>query len=142
MEKGREDGRDARFAAYEEKLYPERELTERIIGCAIEVHRQLGPGYLERIYQNALIEELVQHGLRVASERVIPVFYRGKKVGEHRIDLLVEDRVVLELKSVEHLVRTHIAQLRSTLKAAGLNIGLLMNFNQPTLKDGLQRVVN
>ena len=104
-------------------------LTEKIIDCIIQVHQELGPGFLENIYRNALLIELRRHGLRVEAEKEVPVRYRGVEVGKHRLDLLVEGRVVLELKSVDQLTGVHYAQLRSYLKATGCEVGLLVNFN-------------
>lgn len=103
------------------------EITEKIIQATIRVHRTLGPGFLERIYQNALIFELSRQGLSVESEREVPVLYEGEIVGVHRLDLLVAGRVVVELKTVEELAGIHYAQLRSYLKASNLQVGLLIN---------------
>ena len=122
--------------------YPHQDLTQSIISAAIEVHRALGPGFLERIYENALCIELDARAHSVARQLVVDVKYRGCRVGQHRIDLLVDDKVVVELKSVEALASAHKAQLRSTLKAADKRIGLLLNFNRATLKEGLKRVIN
>ena len=116
-------------------------LTHRIIGCAIAVHRALGPGYLESIYENALVLELKKHGLAVERQKTIKVFYDGQEVGEHRLDLLVEGKVVLELKSVEEVAKKHVAQVISTLKAAGARVAPLMNFNEEQLTHGIRRVV-
>jgi GxxExxY protein len=102
----------------------------------------MGPGYVEKIYENALVLELESRGHKVDRQITVDVAYRGKLVGQHRIDLLVDDLVVLELKSVEALANAHKAQLRSSLKAAGKRIGLLMNFNQETLTSGVKRVIN
>jgi GxxExxY protein len=104
-------------------------LTERIIGCVIEVHRALGPGFLEIIYHRALAIELHHNGLMVDCEREVRIWYRGREVGRHRLDMLVEDTVVVELKTVESLGRAHYAQLRSYLRATGLATGLLVNFS-------------
>lgn len=122
--------------------YPLQQLTDSIIAAAIAVHRALGPGFVERIYENALCIELTAMGHQVQRQLTVSVEYRGERVGQHRIDLLVDDQVVVELKSVEALAAAHKAQLRSTLKAAGKRIGLLMNFSRATLKDGLKRVIN
>ncbi|MFP3936855.1 MAG: GxxExxY protein [Phycisphaerae bacterium] len=121
--------------------YPHRELTEKVIGCAIHVHRELGPGYLESIYENALAHELRKRGLSVDTQYEVPVVYDNVKVGLHRADILVDGAVVVELKSVEALVPKHKAQLISTLKAVGASVGLLMNFNEARLAQGLKRVV-
>lgn len=104
------------------------ELTGRIIACAIEVHRALGPGFLESIYEAALVVELNRAGLKVEQQRTLPVFYREILVGEHRLDLLVEDKIVVELKAISELEDIHFAIVRSYLKAVGLEHGLLLNF--------------
>jgi len=119
--------------------------TERvagaIIGCAIEVHRRLGPGFLEGIYQDAMVIELEAAGLGVRREVPIALEYRGHPLRRHRIDLIVEHRVIVELKAVECLDRIHQAQLISYLRASRLRLGLLMNFNTEQLKSSLRRVV-
>lgn len=127
---------------YPDGTYPMQELTKAIIAAAIEVHRQLGPGFIESIYESALALELAQRGHKVGRQVSFDVTYRGQVVGQHRLDLLVDDEVVLELKAVRTLQDVHKAQLLSTLKAAGRRIGLLMNFNQTTLTTGIKRVVN
>jgi GxxExxY protein len=104
------------------------ELTGRIIACAIAVHKALGPGFLESIYETALLVELRHNGLKVEQQKVLPVFYREVLVGEHRLDLLVEDKIVVELKAVSELEDIHFAIVRSYLKAVGLEHGLLLNF--------------
>ncbi len=134
-------GVDITGVRYSAKDYPEKELTEKIIGCAITVHRELGPGYLESIYENALSHELMKQGLAFERQRVVRVFYDGIQVGEHRLDLFVEGRVVVELKSVDTLTQKHLAQTISSLKAVGANVGLLMNFDEAKLVDGIRRVV-
>ncbi|MGC9455501.1 MAG: GxxExxY protein [Phycisphaerae bacterium] len=121
--------------------YPQKELTEKIIGCAIRVHRELGPGYLEAIYETALSHELRKAGLGVERQKPVKVYYDGVEVGGHRVDILVEGKVVLELKSVETLTRKHTAQVISTLKACGAKVGLLINFDEVRLADGIRRVV-
>lgn len=103
-------------------------ITERIIGCAMKVHRILGPGFLEKIYRRAMLLELHGQNLRVETEKHVAIFYNGKKVGRHHLDLLVEEKVVVELKIVEALSKAHYAQLRSYLKASNLETGLLINF--------------
>jgi GxxExxY protein len=125
-----------------EEFYPHQELTDKIIAAAIEVHRELGPGFVEQIYENALSFELTKRGHDVKKQIAYDVRYHEQLVGQHRLDLLVDNTVVLELKSVDSIVEVHVAQLRSTLKAAGKRIGLLMNFNQKILVDGLRRVIN
>jgi GxxExxY protein len=106
-------------------------LTERIIGCVIKVHQTLGPGFLETIYQRALVLELKKAMLSVESEKDVIILYDGQEVGRHRLDLIVESQVAVELKAVEELSRAHYAQVRSYLKATGLHIGLLVNLSKP-----------
>ena len=106
------------------------ELTERIIGCIIQVHRTLGPGFLENVYRNALLIELQTAGLRVEAEKEVVVRYEGAEVGRHRLDLVVEGTVVLELKAVSDLAAAHYEQVRSYLRASGLEVGLLVNFGR------------
>jgi GxxExxY protein len=105
-----------------------RELTARIIACVIEVHRTLGPGFLEKIYRRALTIELMEHGFAVEFEKEVCVWYRGREVGRHRLDLLVEGQVIVELKTVEALGKVHYAQVRSCLRASGAPVALLVNF--------------
>jgi GxxExxY protein len=103
-------------------------VTRDIIAAIIEVHRVLGPGFLEGIYRRALVLELRKQGLNVGTEVEVEILYDGVIVGQHRLDLLVEDMVVVELKTVEALSRAHYAQVRSYLKATGKPIALLVNF--------------
>ena len=105
-----------------------RELTERIIGAAVRVHRELGPGFLESIYEEALAVELRLLGLAFERQKPVPVFYRGHPIGEHRLDLLVQSNVVVELKAIGALENVHFAIVRSYLKALGLSDALLLNF--------------
>ncbi|QXE90586.1 GxxExxY protein [Geomonas subterranea] len=116
-------------------------LTERIIACAIEVHRELGPGLLESIYESALAVELFQQGIRFARQKPLPVTYKGQSVGDFRIDLLVEDLIVVELKSVERNDPLFEAQLLSYMKLGGYNVGLLVDFNSMLLAKGIKRLV-
>ena len=103
-------------------------LTELIIQAIIRVHQVLGPGFLESIYRKALVKELEKRGLRVETEKRICVYYDGEEVGLHRLDIVVEDEVIIELKTVESLSRTHYAQVRSYLKATRLKKAILVNF--------------
>jgi len=121
--------------------YLHKDLTERIIGGAIKVHRELKAGFVESVYEKALAHELSKAGLRVAQQVTYPVRYDGVLVGEHRADMVVEDTVVVELKAVSELAPQHMAQIMSTLKAANLSLGLLMNFHEARLVDGLRRVI-
>jgi len=115
-------------------------LTERIIGCAIEVHRALGPGLLESAYEKCLSFELGQHGIPFRQQLPVPVEYKGARIEcGYRIDLLVDDAVIVELKSVDQLAPIHEAQLLTYMKLARIHTGLLINFNQQRLIDGLRR---
>ena len=116
-------------------------LTEQIIGAAIEVHRALGPGLLESAYEECLCIELGLRGLRFSSQAALPIEYKGRLIsGGYRLDLVVEDKVVVELKAVERLLPLHEAQLLTYLKLGDFSTGLLMNFNVPVLKDGIRRM--
>ena len=103
-------------------------LIYRVIGCMIEVHKQLGPGFLEKVYRRALEIEFGHQGIRFDSEKEISLDYRGENIGTHRLDLFVESELVVELKTVDTLHKKHYAQVRSYLKAVGKPIGLLVNF--------------
>jgi GxxExxY protein len=118
-------------------------LTRRIIGCGIAVHRAFGPGLLESIYRSCLEIELKACGLSFESDRPVPVVYRGVQVSAaYRIDLVVEDSVVVEIKAVQSLAPVHSAQLITYLKLTSCPVGLLMNFNVPLLTDGIRRLVH
>jgi GxxExxY protein len=118
-------------------------LTDQIIGCAIEVHRILGPGLLESVYEECLCYELSQLGLRFERQVHLPVSYKGIKLEcGHKLDLVVEDSVVVELKAIDELAPIHQAQLLTYLKTSNKKVGLLINFNVQYLKNGLKRVVN
>jgi GxxExxY protein len=110
------------------------ELTQAIIGAAMEVHRTLGAGYVEKIYEKALAHELLLQGIPFQRQLEVPVFYKGVNVGDHRLDLLVDGKVVVELKSVTHIVENHVAYTRSYLAATGLRVGLLLNFGTTSLE--------
>jgi GxxExxY protein len=116
-------------------------LTEKVIGCAIEVRRTLGPGLLESVYRECMIIEVRGEHLCVESERHVPLEYKGQRIkGQLKLDLLVEGCVVVELKAVEHLHPVHLAQVITYLKLTGYPAGLLMNFNSTTLGAGLKRL--
>lgn len=118
-------------------------LTEKVIGCSIKVHKTLGPGLLESAYQSCLYYELTKVGLLVEKEKALPVIYEEVKLDcGYRIDLLVEGKVVIEVKSVDALADIHIAQVLTYLKLSNNRIGLLINFNVLKLKDGIKRVIN
>jgi GxxExxY protein len=117
-------------------------ITEKIIGAAIEVHRITGPGLLESVYEECLCYELSQARLTFRRQVDLPVVYKGIKLDcGFRMDVVVEDSIVLELKTVEHLLPVHSAQLLTYLKLSGKKVGLLMNFNEPVLRRGLKRLV-
>jgi len=116
------------------------DLTERIISCAIEVHKKLGPGFLESIYENALIIELQRQNFRVEQQREVVVRYDGVEVGRHRTDLIVDDTIVIELKAVKNIEDIHFAIVKSYLKALGKEHGLLINFSKPVLQ--VKRVIH
>ena len=121
----------------------ENVLTDQIIGCAIEVHRHLGPGLLESVYEECLCYELSLIGLRFERQVHLPVTYKGIKLEcGHKLDLVVEDSVVVELKSIEDITPLHQAELLTYLKTSHKKVGLLINFNVQFLKNGLKRVVN
>jgi len=118
-----------------------KQLTERIIGCAIEVHRQLGPGLLEGTYEAALCIELNNADLNHVRQPIFPVVYKGQTIGEYRLDLIVDDAVVVEIKSVERFDSIFEAQVLTYLRVTGKKVGLLMNFNSRLLRDGIKRFV-
>jgi GxxExxY protein len=121
----------------------ENKVTENIIGAAIEVHRHLGPGLLESVYDECLAVELEWRGVRYARQFPVPVAYKGRIIGaDLRIDFLAERCVVVELKAVEKLLPVHDAQLLTYLRLTNLQVGLLINFNVPLLSDGVRRLVN
>jgi len=113
---------------------PHAELTHDIIGAAIRVHTRLGPGFIESIYKNALCIELRHGRIPHQREHEVPILYDGSQVGLHRLDLLVAGTIVVELKAIKRLDDMHFAVVRSYLRAAGLEHGLLMNFSAPTLQ--------
>jgi len=123
--------------------FPEQSdpLTEKIIGCAIEVHRTLGPGLLEITYESTLAVELKLAGLNFERQLVVPITYKGQPVGEYRLDLVGEKSVVVEIKSVDRFDPIFEAQLLAYLKITGIKCGLLLNFNSRLLKDGIKRLV-
>jgi GxxExxY protein len=121
-------------------VYEFEELSKRVIGAAIQVHKELIPGFLESIYEESLKVELSNNGLHFDNQKEIRIEYLGVDVGIHRLDLVVENEVIVELKAVKELSDINFAQLRSYLKATGLRVGLLLNFSKPTLE--VKRVVN
>lgn len=114
--------------------------SREIIGCAVEVHRALGPGFVESVYHNAMTVSLVGKAIPFESERRTSIWFQGVDVGYHCLDLVVREAIVVELKAVERLADVHFVRLRSYLRATGLKVGLLMNFNAPTLV--VRRIAN
>lgn len=120
----------------------ENKLSNIILGCAIEVHKQLGPGLLESAYQECLFYELNNVGLTVQKEKALPIAYKDLKLDHgYRIDLLVENKVVIEIKTVESFNDVHLAQVLTYLKLGNYKLGLLLNFHVTTLKNGIRRVI-
>jgi GxxExxY protein len=121
----------------------ENELSQKIIGCAVEVHKHLGPGLLESAYQECLYYELKKLGLKVQKEKPMPIVYKEVKLDHgYRIDLLVEDKVVIEIKTVEVFNDVHTAQVLTYLRLGNYKLGLLLNFQTTVLKNGIKRVIN
>jgi GxxExxY protein len=117
------------------------ELTQRVLACAFDVHARLGPGLLESAYRACLVRRLVREGVQVQCEMPISIRFDGEVVGTaYRADVSVEQEVLLELKAVEKVLSIHLAQLRTYLEHAQLNVGLLLNFNVMSLKDGIRRI--
>ena len=114
-------------------------ITDKILGASIEVHKALGPGFIEKIYCEALCTEFEDRKIKYEKEKIIKVNYKDKLLGEQRIDFLVEDEVIVELKAIESMGKIHIAQLLSYLKALDKNIGLILNFAEPKL--AIKRVI-
>lgn len=121
----------------------ENEISYEIIGSAIELHKSVGPGLLESAYEHALAYELKQKGLKVNSQLPLPFVYKDirQEIG-YRIDLLVENKVIIELKAIESLAPVHFAQILTYLKLSGYKLGLLINFNTKYLREGIHRIVN
>jgi len=114
---------------------------KQVLDAAFQVHRSLGPGFVEKMYEEALCVELSARGIGFVRQKPVQVFYRERLIGTHRLDLLVEDAVIIEIKAVENLLPIHEAQLISYLTATGLRLGYLLNFNNHLLKDGIRRIV-
>ncbi len=121
----------------------ENQIAEKIIGCAIEVHKVLGPGLLESAYQECLFYKLKERGLMVEKEKPMPLVFEDVKLEcGYRIDLLVENKIVIELKSVESLTDVHLAQILTYMKLGNYKLGFLINFNVALLRQGIKRVIN
>lgn len=123
---------------------PPRELdaiASTVIGAALEVHRVLGPGFLESVYEDALAIELELRGISFERQKIVSVSYKGHQIGEGRFDFVVEDSLIVELKAADKLLPVHQAQVLSYLKATGCQLGLLINFHESQLRQGVRRVV-
>ena len=138
MNTNREDAKDAKMKELGEEV---EQLAYGVIGAAIEVHRVLGPGFLESVYQQALGVELHLRRISFIPQAVVAVNYKGASVGEGKLDFLVGNSLIVELKAVENLAPIHSAQVISYLKMTGHQIGLLINFNVPVLKNGIRRII-
>lgn len=124
-------------------MKPLNDLSYQIIGCAMEVYKNLGPGLLETAYEKALMHELSLHGITMKTQMPVEINYKGVNIGEGlRLDLLVADEIIVELKSVEELKPVHYKQLLTYLKLMNKRVGLLINFNVDNLKDGIKRIIN
>jgi GxxExxY protein len=136
MRNGLHNRKDAETQSFDE-------LTKRVIGACIEIHRSLGPGLLESAYEECLCHELSLAGISYERQKPLPVHYKGVNLDcGYRLDLVVGHKLVVELKAVESLLPVHEAQLLTYLKLSGLTLGLLINFNVPVLKSGIKRIVN
>lgn len=133
--------RNASFSTRTEPSKEVDDLAHKVIGAAIEVHRALGPGYIESVYEKALVYEINLNNIPCERQVKVAVTYKGHPVGEGRLDLLVVKILPVELKAVEAFAPIHQAQLLSYLKMTGLQLGLLINFNVPLLKQGIKRVI-
>lgn len=116
-------------------------VTEKIIGCAIEVHRNLGPGLLESVYEKAMCYEIGVQGIRFQNQVQVPIVHKGSNLGEHRIDMVLEDAVIVEFKAVDRMEPVFKAQILSYMRLTNMKLGLLINFNVPYLRDGIQRII-
>jgi GxxExxY protein len=125
-----------------QKEFPLKDITEQIISCAIEVHKTLGPGLLKSVYDEALACEFELRKMHYERQKEIGLQYKGKEIGKHRIDCLIENQVIVELKAVESINKIFQAQLLTYLKAMNKRVGLLINFNVERLKSGIKRLMN
>jgi GxxExxY protein len=132
---------DSGIVVHPEATLEIESLVADVLDAAIEVHRTLGPGFLETIYEQAMCVELAMRGIAFSRQAVVQVHYKGEVVGDARIDLLVDHRLIIELKAIEHLAPIHLAQAMSYLKATRLPLALLINFNAPVLLRGVRRVI-
>lgn len=111
-----------------------KELSYAILGAAMEVHRELGPGFLEAVYEKAMVQELTLRGLPFEEQKLLPVYYKGQLIGEYRADLLVDGKIIVELKAVSALATAHLAQALHYLSATGLQLAILINFGAAALE--------
>ena len=111
-----------------------KELVYQVVGCAMKVHRELGYGFLEKVYENSLMLLLKKEGITVKQQHPVPVYFEGETVGEYFADILIEDKILIELKTVEKISKVHYAQLLNYLKATGIQLGLLINFGPQKLE--------
>jgi hypothetical protein len=118
------------------------ELTEKIIGCAIEVPRVLGPGLPEAVCETALCIEMQLRGIPFKRQVGVPVYYKGELISEYHPDLIIANEVIVEVKSIERIAEVHVAQVRTYLRITSLHVGLIMNFNSATMRAGVKRVVS
>ncbi len=137
----RQDAKSAKVKPFIEPDLRVDELARAVIGAAIEVHRHLGPGFLEGVYEEALCVELEVRRILFERQKEICLLYKDREIGKHRLDLLVGKLLIVELKTVDALAEIHEAQVISYLKASRLPLGLLINFNVPILKSGIRRIV-
>lgn len=138
----RQDAKDAKHLSRQEPSAELDRLAHEVIGAALEVHGLLGPGFLESVYEEALCVELAHRGVGFARQVPVGVQYKGHRVGEGRLDLLVGEQLVVELKAIEQLAPIHTAQLLSYLKATRLPLGLLITFNVKRLRRGIRRIIH
>ena len=134
---------DIVVSKYKTNAMDENEITRKILECSFKVHSALGPGLLESSYEACLSFELQKSGLKVEAQKALPLVYENVKLDAgYRIDLMIENKVIVELKAVEALTDVHMAQLLTYLKLSGCKIGLLLNFNVKSLKSGIKRIIN
>ena len=125
------------------KAWSENAISGEVVDAALEIHRELGPGLLESVYEIVLADDLKLRGMSVERQKVVPITFRGRKFVEgFRADLIIDNKVCIEIKSVESLSKTDPKQLRTYLRLLNMKVGLLINFNSPLLKDGIRRIVN
>jgi GxxExxY protein len=137
----RKDAKDAKQRLFIEPSRETEDVAFRTIGAAIEVHKHLGPGFVESVYERALCLELTARGIPFEQQTLTPVTYKGVIVSDFRVDLVIAGLLVVELKAIDAISSIHVAQLLSYLRATDLDLGLLINFNVPVLHQGIRRVI-